>query len=248
MGRDIQNIAVIAGKETASFFNSLIAYVVMAVYLLGVGLFLWVFPGNVLESGFAEMNTLFNMGPWLFLFLIPAITMRSFSEEFKTGTIELLATKPVTNLQIILGKYTAAVYLVKFTIIPTFIFVISLSVLSELTWSLDYGAIVGSYIGLVGLGSAFAAIGLFCSATTDNQIVAFIVSVFVCFFVYAGFDYIAEMEFLSSINGEILNLGLIEHYRSVSRGVLDSRDLLYYLTIIAVFILATYYVLLDKKK
>ncbi|MCZ2355352.1 MAG: ABC transporter permease subunit [Bacteroidia bacterium] len=248
MREHIQNIAVIAAKETASFFNSLIAYVVMTVYLLGVGLFLWVFPGNVLETGFAEMNTLFNMGPWLFLFLIPAITMRSFSEEFKTGTIELLSTKPVTNLQIILGKYTAAVFLVKFTLIPTIIFVISLSVISEQTWSLDYGAIIGSYVGLVGLGATFAAIGLFCSSITDNQIIAFIVSVFVCFFAYAGFDYIADMEFLTAVNGEVLNIGLIEHYRSVSRGVLDTRDLLYFLTAITIFILVTYYTLLNKKK
>lgn len=221
---------------------------VIAVFLTGVGLFFWLFEMNVLETGQATMDALFDFGPYLFLFLVPAITMRSFSEEMKTGTIEFLVTKPVTDWQIIGGKYLAAVFLVLFSLIPTLIYYISVYFLGKTIGNLDQGATWGAYIGLFFLGSIFAAIGLFTSALTDNQIVAFITGVFLCFFLFLAFDFTASMSVLSGINDFVIKLGIMEHYRSISRGVVDTRDIFYFLSIAAIFLILTKMVLERKRK
>lgn len=176
-------------KEINTFFSSLIGYMAMVVFLLTTGLFLWVFPDtNLLDYGYASLDSLFFTAPWIFMFLVPAITMRSFSEEFKSGTIELLATRPITDFQIIAGKYLAAVFLVFFALLPTLVYYFTIYQLGLPPGNLDTGAIWGSYIGLLLLGAAFAAIGIFASSLSSNQIVAFLLAVFLCFIFYQTFD------------------------------------------------------------
>ena len=179
-------------KEVKIFLNSLIGYIVITVFLLINGLFLWVFPldFNILENGYANLDGLFVITPFVFMFLIPAITMRSFAEEKRTGTIELLLTKPITDIQIVLAKFFAGVVLVLFSLIPTLIYYISVYYLGSTKGNLDSGSIWGSYIGLIFLGSAFVAIGVFASSITDNQIISFITSLFLCGFLYVGFEFI----------------------------------------------------------
>jgi len=238
---------VILRREVAAFFNSLIAYLVIGVFLTGVGLFFWVFDGSVLDSGYASLDVLFSFAPWFYLFLIPAITMRSFAEEFKSGTIELLATKPLTDWQIIIGKYLAAVLLVGFALLPTLVYYITIYGIGSPPGNIDTGATIGAYLGLYGIGAVFAAIGLFASSLTNNQVIAFIIGVFLCFFLYAAFDFLSDLDWFGSLNDVILKLGINEHYRSISRGVVDSRDVLYYLSLIFAFLLLNKYVLGRKK-
>ena len=223
-------------REVASFFNSLVAYLVVTVFLVGVGLFFWIFPGNILDTGAASLDALFVFGPWFMLLLIPAITMRAFSEEFRTGTWEWLVTRPVRSWQILLGKFAAAVFLVKVSVLPTLLFFASVYYLAQPTGGVDTGAIIGAYIGLVGIGAVFAAIGLFASTLTENQIVAFVLGVFLCFFLYAGFDLLAELPVFGAYNELVLLIGLQEHYRSISRGVVDTRDVVYFLSVIGLFL------------
>ena len=294
-------------KEVRGFLGSLIGHIVIAVFLLLTGLALWVFPDNILDSGYADMGPLFYIGPWVFLFLVPAVTMRSFSEEKRTGTMEVLLTKPLTELQIVLAKYLAAVLLVLLALVPTLIYVWSVDQLStsvssvptsqvqgrwiiffilvglnaaitlvwlvrrarkrmwpfpgkilrtivSLAWiglfamvlhwmlfigGIDGGGTWGSYLGLFLLAACFAAVGVFASALTDNQIIAFLISLFLCFFLYMGFDLIANFEVLGGLEGPIKSIGIQEHYASMSRGVLDLGDVLYSLGTIAIFLLLT---------
>lgn len=241
-------IKVIFQKEVSAFFNSIIAYLVICVFLIGVGLFFWVFPDNILETRAAELSSLFGIAPWFFLFLIPAITMRSFAEEFKLGTFEILSTKPVTEWQILLGKYFAAVFLVIFSLLPTLFYYATVYYLAKPTGNLDNGAIIGAYLGLLAIGIVFCAIGIFSSCLTDSQIVAFIIGVFLSFFIYTAFDFLAELKVFEEYNHFILQLGMLEHYRSISRGVVDSRDLTYFASVIVFFLFLTRTVLLQKKK
>lgn len=243
----MQSIFTIFQKEIAAFLNSLIAYVVIAVFLVGVGLFFWVFDFNTLDNGYASLDVLFSYAPFMFLFLIPAITMRAFSEEIKTGTIELLITKPLTDWEIIIGKYLGAVFLVFFSLIPTLIYYLSIHLLGDPVGNIDHGATIGAYIGLFFLGAIFAAIGLFTSAISDSQIVAFILAVFLSFFFYMALDYIANLSGLEGINRFLLNLGINEHYQSISRGVIDTRDLLYFLSFVSIALIGTK-IILDNKK
>jgi ABC-2 type transport system permease protein len=205
------------------------------------GLFLFVLPGqyNILESGYAQLDGLFILAPWLYLFLVPAITMRSFAEEKRAGTIELIYTRPMSGLQIILAKYSAGLLLVLFSLLPTLIYFISIYCLSEPVGNVDTGGIWGSYIGLFFLAAIYVSIGIFSSAVTDNQIISFILAVFLCFFFYYGFDLLASLA--SSGKNEFfwVNLGINSHYESMSRGVIDSRDIMYFLTVIAGFIYTT---------
>ena len=240
-------VLTIFRKEVAAFFNSLIAYVVMGVFLLGIGLFFWVFTGNVLETRLADMQLLFEAGPYFFLFLIPAITMRAFAEEFKSGTIEFLSTKPITDWQIILGKYFAALFLVLFSLLPTLIYYVSLYFLGNPVGNVDAGATIGSYIGLFLLGAIFAAIGLFTSALSQNQIIAFILALFLCFFFYQAFDLMAGIQVLDGINSFLLQTGILAHYESISRGVIDTRDLIYFISFAAIALIATKMVLNIRK-
>lgn len=235
-------------KEIRSFLSSLIAYVVMIVFLIAIGLFMWVLPDyNVLDLGYANLDTLFDMAPWVFIFLISAITMRSFSEEKKTGTIEILTTKPINDLQIILGKYFASVVLVLFVLLPTLLYYYTIYQLGALKGNLDSGAILGSYIGLFFLASAFAAIGIFSSAVSDNQIVSFILSMFLCYCFYNVFDLFADFKLLGSYDSVVASLGINSHYQSISRGVIDSRDVLYFLSLILAFVWATKMVFGSRK-
>jgi ABC-2 type transport system permease protein len=235
-------------KEIRSFLSSLIAYVVMIVFLIAIGLFMWVLPDyNVLDLGYANLDTLFDMAPWVFIFLISAITMRSFSEEKKTGTIEILTTKPISDLQIILGKYFASVVLVLFVLLPTLLYYYTIYQLGATKGNLDSGAILGSYIGLFFLASAFAAIGIFSSAVSDNQIVSFILSMFLCYCFYNVFDLFADFKLLGSYDSVVASLGINSHYQSISRGVIDSRDVIYFISLILAFVWATKMVFGSRK-
>jgi len=228
-------------KEIRSFLSSLIAYVVIVVFLLIIGLFSWVFAdGNVLILGHANLDILFFMAPWVFTFLISAITMRSFSEELKQGTFEILSTKPITDIQIILGKFFASVALVVFALLPTVVYVYSIYKLGQPQGNLDMGATMGSYIGLLLLGASYVSIGLFASVITPNQIVAFILGLFLCFFFYVGFQQLSNLSLFGSYDSFVQNLGIQLHYDSISRGVVDSRDLAYFVSLIFTFISLTF--------
>lgn len=228
-------------KEIAGFFSSLTGYIVIVVFLTINGLFLWVFPGNmnILDTGTADLNPLFNIAPWVFLFLVPAITMRSFAEEKKAGTLDLLLTRPLSNLQIILGKYLACVALIVISLLPVFIYYISVNMLGDPKGNIDHGAYWGSYIGLILLAASYTAIGILSSSLSDNIIVSFLTGVFVCFFVYSGFDYMGSLFPLGGLGNTLQSLGIEAHYRSLSRGVIDSRDLLYFISLITIFTLLT---------
>jgi ABC-2 type transport system permease protein len=235
-------------KEVNSFFNSLIAYIVIAVFLTAMGLFMWVFPQySVLDYGFAEMSTLFAMAPYIFMFLIPAITMRTFAEEKKDGTIELLLTKPLTDWQIILGKYFSSLILVLFALIPTLVYYYSIHSLGEPEGNIDSAAVFGSYIGLTLLGAVFTSIGIFSSVISTNQIVSFIIAVFLCFIVYMGFFYLSELEVWGAAASLIDQLGIAYHYDALSKGLIDSRDVLYFISIIAIMLLLTRLILGSRK-
>ncbi|MBL7951569.1 MAG: gliding motility-associated ABC transporter permease subunit GldF [Flavobacteriales bacterium] len=230
---------VLIFKEVRGFLGSLIGQVVVVVFLLLTGLFLWVFPNNILDTGYADLAPLFFIAPWVFLFLVPAVTMRSFSEERRTGTIELLLTKPLTEMQLVLAKYIAAVILILFALLPTLIYWLSLHELAMPKGNLDTGGIIGSYIGLLLLACCFGAIGVFSSSITENQVVAFMIAVFLCFFLYLGFDLIASFDAFGALEGAIKSIGIQDHYDSLSRGVVDLRDVLYFLGTITVFLLLT---------
>jgi ABC-2 type transport system permease protein len=228
-------------KEINGFLTSLIGYIVMIVFLLVTGLFLWVFPleFNILDFGFAGMDGLFILAPFVFLFLIPAITMRSFADEKKSGTLELLMTQPLTDLQVILAKYCAGVVLVIISLLPTLVYYYSVYHLGLPPGNLDSGSIWGSYIGLIFLGASFVAIGIFASSLTDNQIVSFILAVFISFILYMGFEFVYTFIVSGKAGLIIQSLGLNAHYASMSRGVVDTRDLIYFASVTAIFILMT---------
>jgi len=235
-------------KEFNGFLNSLIAYIVLTVFLVATGMFMWVFPeSSVLEYGFADMQTLFNMAPWMFLFLIPAITMRTFAEEKREGTIELLLTKPLTDLQLILGKYFAALLLALFALLPTLLYYYSVYTLGNPAGNVDSAAVAGSYIGLMFLAAVFTAIGVFASSVSDNQIISFVLALFLCFVIYTGFDSIASIPVWGTYGYFISQMGISYHYSAISRGLVDSRDVLYCLSVIAILILATKLVLRGRK-
>jgi ABC-2 type transport system permease protein len=239
--KQIKNYKLIAilKKEFNSFFASPIAYLVIGVFLLTNGLFLFIFNDdfNILNAGFADVTPFFYLAPWIFLFLIPAITMKSFADEFSTGTIELLKTKPVSDWQIVLGKYTASLLLVIIAIIPTFIYVYTVYKLGNPIGNIDFGSTIGSYIGMLFLASTYTSIGLFTSTLSKNQIVAFILGVFITFFLFFGFDAIATSFGNSSLT--IKNLGINEHFKSISIGVIDTRDLIYFLSVTIFFLFIT---------
>lgn len=202
---------------------------------------------NILDNGYATIDPLFAIAPWLFLFLIPAITMRSFADEKRAGTIELLLTRPLTDLHIIMAKYFAGFLLVIFSLLPTLIYFYSVYQLGSPPGNIDTGGMWGSYIGLMFLGSAFVAIGIFASAISDNQVVSFILALFLCFFIYTGFDFISSLALFGKIDNMIISLGINSHYISMSRGVIDTRDVIYFISLIAIFILSTRTVLESRK-
>lgn len=227
-------------RELMGLLNSLMAYITIGVFLLATGLLLWFFPDtSILEYGYAELTGFFSLAPFLFMFLIPAITMRSFAEERREGTYVLLAIRPITDWQIILAKYFACLVLVLFALIPTSIYYYSIYQLGLPQGNIDGGAVTGSYIGLLLLGSAFVAVGIFTSSLSKNQVVAFALSVFICFIAYSGFDAVSQLFVLNYFETVFLSLSVNEHYQSISRGVLDTRDLIYFITFAALFLIAT---------
>lgn len=236
-------------KEINTFFSSLIGYISIVVFLLLMGLFLWVFPDtNVLEFGFSTLEGLFTMAPWVLMFLIPAITMRSFAEETDTGTIEILTTRPVTDWQIIFGKFFAALVLVIIALLPTLIYYLSVYALGNPVGNIDTGATNGSYIGLIFISAVFVSIGLWASSMTKNQIVAFIVAIFLCFFIFTAFDYLSRLNiFFAKLDHFIEQLGLFSHYNSISRGLIDTRDVIYFLSAVAFFLFLTKISLSSRK-
>ena len=236
-------------KEISGFFSSLTGYLVIVVFLLLNSLFMWIVPGqfNVIGNGYASMDSLFAIAPWVFLFLVPAITMRMFSEEKRTGTLDLLYTRPVSELQIILAKFLASWALVLFSLIPTLIYFWSVSRLGSPPGNMDVGGTWGSYIGLLFLGGIYAAIGIFASSFTGNQIVAFIMAVFISFIMYLGFEFLSGIAESGRTVFLISRLGISYHYNSISRGVIDSRDMLYFAGVILLFIVGTRTVLQSSK-
>lgn len=221
----------------------------MIVFLLLTSLFMWVFSGqmNVLENGYASLDTLFSLAPWVFLFLVPAISMRMFAEEKRSGTLELLFTRPVREIEIVFAKFAAAWTLVILSILPTLIFYISIYQLGSPKGNLDIGGTWGSYIGLVFLGGIYAAIGVFSSSLSENQIVAFILAVLFSFLFYLGFSFISSLASSGEWVNIIEKLGIDYHYQSVSRGVLDSRDIIYFVTIIILFLFFTKTILQSRR-
>ncbi len=213
------------------------AYITIGIFLLACGLMFWFFPDtSILDYGYSEMDGFFSLVPYLFMFLISAITMRSFAEERKEGTYVLLATKPLTTWQIIGAKYLACFLLVVFSLLPTLVYYYSISQLGLPKNNIDTGAVIGSYLGLLMLGAAFTSIGVFASSITKNQIIAFAVAVFLCFFAYSGFDSLSKVNGLQVIDSYLINLGIAEHYQAMSRGVVDTRDVVYFLTFVALFL------------
>jgi len=236
-------------KEIRGFLGSLIGYAVIGVFLMLNSLFLWVFSfgTNILEGGTADLISYFTIAPVIFMILIPAITMRSFSEEKRTGTIELLFTRPLTDLQIILAKYFAGLTLVFIAILPTVIYYISVHYLGQPVGNIDDGVTISSFIGLLFVGSAFVAIGVFISSITENQIVALLLSIFTTWFLYLGFDILATYSQFGGTDYIIRNLGILEHFSSIQKGVLVWSDIMYFFSTIFVFILATKLVLQSRK-
>ena len=236
-------------KEISGFFSSLTGYLVIVVFLLLNSLFMWVVPGqfNVIENGYATMDSLFAIAPWVFLFLVPAITMRMISEEKRAGTLDLLNTRPVTELQIIFAKFLASWVLVLLSLIPTLIYFWSVFRLGSPPGNMDMGGTWGSYIGLLFLGGIYAAIGVFASALTGNQIVAFILAVFLSFLIYLGFEFLSGIAQSGRTVFLVSQLGISYHYNSISRGVIDSRDLFYFAGVILMFIAGTRILLQSSK-
>ena len=235
-------------KEITGFFSSFTGYIVIAVYLLVNSLFMWIFPGewNIFDNGYAGLDTLFLLSPWIFLFLVPAVTMKMFAEEKRLGTIELIFSRPVTERGIIWGKYLASVVLVLLALLPGIIYYISVSQLGDVPGNIDKGGTLGSYIGLFFLAAVYASAGIFASSLTDNQVIAFILAVMLCFFMYMGFDVAAYLPVLEKVDEFIIGLGINEHYKSVRRGVIDISDVAYFLAVVAVFNEATRLVLLSR--
>ena len=237
-------------KELSSFFTSLIGYLTIVVFLVLSGLMMWVFRSdfNILDYGYADMNGFFLIAPFLYLFLIPAITMRMIAEEKKNGTMELLLTKPMSETMMICAKFLAGVTLVLISLLPTLVTYFSVYALGDLVGNIDSGSVMGSYVGLLLLGASFVAIGLFSSALTNNQIVAFILAAVLCAFGYLGFESLYHKEiFGGRADLFVKSLGMRHHFESISRGVIDSRDVIYYLSVMVVFVLFTRIVLQSRK-
>lgn len=236
-------------KEIQGFFSSVTGFLVIIVFISLNSSFMWIFRGgnNVLENGFASLDSLFTLAPWVFLFLVPAITMRMFAEERKSGTLDLLFTRPLTEWQIVLAKFLAAWALVLISLLPTLIYFLSVYLLGNPVGNIDTGGTWGSYIGLLFLGGIYTAVGIFSSSITDNQIVAFVLAVVLSFLFYIGFGLVATVFSSGELSLFIEKGGIDYHYQSVSRGVIDSRDLVYFISMIFLMLFSTRYVLLSRK-
>jgi ABC-2 type transport system permease protein len=230
----------ICKKELHQFFSNLTGYIAIVLFLLVNGFFLFVLnDSNLFDFGYATLDSFFELSPWVLIFLVPAITMRSLSEEFRSGTFEILQTSPLTKFQIVAGKYVAILGVILFVIVPTFIYVITIKRLSA-DGGIDGGGIAGSYIGLFLLAAVFAAIGLCGSSFTNNAVVAFLTSAFTCLIFYYGFNAISKLPVFQATSDYYIEMwGIDSHYKSVSRGLLDTRDVIYFASLIALFLLIT---------
>lgn len=221
-------------KEINGFFSSVLGYMVIGVFLLITGLFLWVFADsyNIFDYGYADLTPFFQLVPWVFLFLIPAVTMRSFSEEKKMGTLELLLSQPTSTFQLVFGKFLGAFLLIVLALVPTLFYIIAIDALGSPAGNFDAGIMLGSYLGLLFLAAAYTSIGLFASTLTTNQIVAFLLGVLICFALFYGLDGLTQVSWLPMT-------GMRSHFESISRGVLDTRDLIYFLSLTGLFLFFT---------
>lgn len=228
-------------KEINQFFSSVTGYVAIILFLLANGLLLFVFPEtSLLDTGYANLDPLFNLAPFIYLLLIPAITMRCFADEFKSGTMELLSTKPVTGWQIVMGKFWGSMVIVLISLLPTIVYYFAIQQLSVDTQQPDTGGIIGSYIGLLLLGASFTATGIWSSSLTNNAMIAFLIAIFTCFILYNGFDAISKVPaFTGGADYYLQMAGIKFHYASVSRGVIDSRDIVYFISIIGLMLYLT---------
>lgn len=226
-------------KELNLFFATPIGYMVIAIFLLINGLFLWVFKGdfNILDANFADLNSFFFIAPWFFIFVIPAITMRTFSDEIRLGTIEIIKTKPISTWDIVIGKYLGSLLLISIALIPTMTYVYTISQLAATPESIDFGSIIGSYFGLLFLASSITAIGMFTSTLSNNQIVAFIMGLAFSFFMFYGFEALDEL--INSESFDLKNIGLYSHFINIGRGVIDTKDLLYFMSVTFFFLFIT---------
>lgn len=237
----------IAKKEFYQFFSSLTGYITIILFLLVNAIYLFVLKdSNIFDFGYATLSSFFDLAPWVFIFLIPALGMRSFADEFKSGTFETLKTSPLTKWQIVGGKYVAILAVIVIALIPTFLYIITIHSLSS-SGGIDSGAITGSYIGLFFLASVFAAITLWCSSLTSNAVIAFLLSAFACIVLYFGFSAISKLPvFSGNADYYIEMIGIDFHYQSISRGVLDTRDIVYFLSVIFLFLFSTQKILIKK--
>ena len=226
-------------KELNSFLDSLIGYIVIGVFLTATGLFTWFFKDNILDFGYADMNLFFQISPFIFLFLIPAITMRAFSEEIKSGTIELLFTKPLSKWQIVLGKYLASCFLILMSLLPTLLYYYSVYQLGNPQGNVDSAAVFSSYLGLFFLGCVFAAIGILMSSFTDNQVTAFVLSFVICLVLFYGIGQLAQLPFMGDFGYIFNQLGLDYQYNALSKGLIDSRNIIYFLSVIFIALWVT---------
>lgn len=236
-------------KEIAAFFCSATGYLVVSVFLVATGLLLWVVPGelNIIYGGYATLDALFAVAPWIYLFLVPAVSMRLLAEERKSGTLELLLIRPLPIAKIVMAKYLAGFTLVLLSIAPTLTYVGIVWFLGSPEGNLDMGGTMGSYIGLVFLAAIYMSIGLFASSLTDNQIVAFVVGAALSLFFYAGFDAISALPVFGGCQSTVEAWGIAAHYASISRGVVDSRDVIYFVSVAAYFVALTCLVINRRK-
>lgn len=237
-------------KEIKEFFSSVTGYLVVIIFLLINSMFLWIFKGafNIFDLEMANIDSLFIISPWVFLFLVPAITMNMFAGEYKSGTMELLLTRPLTEFQIVFAKYLASVVLVLVALAPTLLYLFSIYFLADPVGNVDFGAIFGSYIGLFFLAAIYSALGIFASSLTKNNIISFLLGLLFCYVFFLGFENLSysvkdlqRLPLISSgkLSNFIISLGINDHYRSMSRGVIDSRDVVYFLSVISIFIFVT---------
>ncbi len=236
-------------REIGGFFNSLTGYLVIIVYLLINSLFMWIIPGewNIIDSAYAGIDTMFILSPWIFLFLVPAVTMKTIAEEKRSGTMEVLLSRPLSERQIIYGKFMGAVALVLLAMLPGLIYYVSVYYMGETPGNIDTGGTWGAYIGLFFLASIYAACGVFASSLSDNQVVAFIIAVLISIIMYIGFEIFSLVDGLKNIESSVSSLGINFHYKSMSRGVIDIKDISYFIISIIIFLEATRLVLLSSK-
>lgn len=228
-------------KEVSTFFSTITGYVAVGIYLVVTSWFIWISPGefNVIDGGYASLDSFFFIAPWVFLLLVPAATMRSFAEEKKTGTMEILLTRPISDYQLVMGKFLGAVVLVLIALVPTLIYLFSVYQMANPVGNVDLGAMWGSFLGLFFLAAIYAAIGVFSSSLTDNQIVSYILASVLCLFMYIGFDSLGAFQIFRPVDSFIVSMGINEHYKSMSKGVVDTRDLIYFFSAISVFLYGT---------